>query len=146
MPRAYRRPPFSEAQAAAVNRRRRACVSSPESGGCRYARGITMKKNHILALSVAIALASAAAHAQTAAAAPAAKARIQLDANKDGVIDRAEAAKAPKLAEKFDQLDRNKDGKLDAGERPDRRMRHRGAGRDVARGGMMRADTDKDGR
>lgn len=105
-----------------------------------------MKRNHILALSVAIALASVAAHAQTAAPAPAAKVRIQLDANKDGVIDRAEAAKAPKLAQKFDQLDRNKDGKLDAGERPDRAMRHRGAGRDGARGGMMRADTDKDGR
>ena len=54
----------------------------------------------VLAMSAAVALASAAAYAQTTTpAANAAKPRMQLDANKDGVIDRAEAAKAPKLAE-----------------------------------------------
>ncbi len=111
-----------------------------------------MKKAQLLALSVAVTLASAAAYAQTAPAAPeAGKQRIQLDANKDGVIDRAEAAKAPKLAEKFDQLDKNKDGKLGADERPQMRgMRHRGGhegGRMRDGGGrMMAADTDKDGR
>ena len=99
----------------------------------------------VLAMSVAIALASAAAYAQTAAPAPTGKARVQLDADKDGAIDRAEAAQAPKLAEKFDQLDKNKDGKLSADERLHRGMRHRGG----SRGGhsrMMAADTDKDGR
>ena len=105
----------------------------------------------VLAMSAAIALASAAAHAQTTTpAAHAAKPPMQLDANKDGVIDRAEAAKAPKLAGKFDQLDRNKDGKLDADERPQRRegMRHRRMGKDghAGHGRMMPADADKDGR
>ena len=53
----------------------------------------------VLAMSAAVALASAAAYAQTTTpAASTAKPRMQLDANKDGVIDRAEAAKAPKLA------------------------------------------------
>ena len=105
----------------------------------------------VLAMSVAIALASAAAYAQTSTpAASAVKPRMQLDANKDGVIDRAEAAKAPKLAEKFDQLDTNKDGKLSADERPRMRegMRHRLTGK-YGRAGhdrMMAADTDKDGR
>lgn len=109
-----------------------------------------MKKSQILAMSVAIALASAAAYAQTVAPAPdAGKPRLPLDANKDGVIDRAEAAKAPRLAGKFDQLDRNKDGKLSADERPHRGMHHRGAHRAGMRGGhgrMMAADADKDGR
>ena len=105
----------------------------------------------VLAMSAAVALASAAAYAQTTTpAANAAKPRMQLDANKDGVIDRAEAAKAPKLAGKFDQLDRNKDGKLDADERRQMRegMRHRRMGKDghAGRGRMMAADTDKDGR
>ena len=110
-----------------------------------------MKKSQLLAMSVAVALASAAAYAQTATiAADAGKPRLQLDANKDGVIDRAEAAKAPKLAEKFDQLDKNKDGKLSADERPQMRgMRHRGDAHGGKRGGhdrMRAADTDKDGR
>ena len=62
-----------------------------------------MKQMKLLAVAMAVALASAAAFAQTAGTAPTAgKPRIQLDANKDGAIDRAEAAKAPKLAEKFD--------------------------------------------
>lgn len=104
-----------------------------------------MKKLHVsgvLAVAVTIALASAAACAQTAAPA-AGKPRIPLDANKDGAIDRAEAAKAPMLAQKFDQLDKNRDGKLSADERRHMRgMRHRGGGR----GGMRAADTDHDGR
>ena len=105
-----------------------------------------MKKLHILAMAVAVALASAAAYAQTATPAPAAKPRMQLDANKDGAIDRAEAAKVPRLAEKFDQLDKDQDGKLSADERPRMRgMRHHGGTR-AGHSRMMAADTDKDGR
>ena len=106
-----------------------------------------MNKLQILAMAVAVALASAAACAQTAAPAATGKARVQLDANKDGAIDRAEAAKAPKLAGMFDQLDKNKDGKLSADERPHMRegMRHRRGARG-GHGRMMAADADKDGR
>jgi len=104
-----------------------------------------MKQTKLLAVAVAVALASAAAFAQTATQPTAGKPRIAIDANKDGVIDRAEAAKMPRLAEKFDQLDRNKDGRLSADERPRMDgMHHRGGKRGH---GMMRAaDTDKDGR
>lgn len=117
-------------------------------------KSIPSKSRHILAMAVAVALASAAAYAQTAAPAPAAKPRMQLDADKDGLIDRAEAAKAPKLASMFDRLDKDKDGKLSAEERAQMRgMRHRGDGHGGKRGGMrgshdrmLAADTDKDGR
>ena len=60
----------------------------------------------------------------------------ELDANKDGAIDRAEAAKAPRLLERFDQLDANKDGRISAEERP-QRGRHGG--------GHGRAKLDADG-
>ena len=106
-----------------------------------------MKQMKLLAVAVAVALASVAAFAQTATPAPSAgKPRMQLDANQDGAIDRAEAAKAPRLAEKFDQLDKDKDGRLSADERP--RMHGKGHRRGGAHGqGRMRAaDTDKDGR
>jgi Ca2+-binding EF-hand superfamily protein len=63
----------------------------------------------------------------------------ELDANKDGAIDRAEAAKAPKLLERFDQLDANKDGKISAEERP-QRGRHGGK-----HGRMAALDANKDG-
>ena len=108
-----------------------------------------MKKSHSLAVSVAIALASVAAHAQTAVpATEGSKPHMSLDANKDGVIDRAEAAKAPRLAGMFDQLDENKDGKLAAEERPHMRraMRHRGGMRRGGHERMMAVDADKDGR
>lgn len=105
-----------------------------------------MKHSKLLAVAVAVALASAAAYAQTATTTPSAgNTRIQLDANKDGVIDRAEAAKAPKLAGKFDQLDTNKDGKLSADERP-QHYGKRQRGDRGGHGGMRAADTDKDGR
>lgn len=70
---------------------------------------------------------------------------MKLDANSDGAIDRAEAAKHPRLAERFDQLDANKDGRLSADERPMRKMMrgkrgHRGMGM------KMQIDADKDGR
>jgi Ca2+-binding EF-hand superfamily protein len=36
-----------------------------------------------------------------------------VDRNRDGFVDRREAAAVPGLAERFDQMDRNHDGKLD---------------------------------
>ena len=71
-----------------------------------------MKTLHILALAIAAALASTFAVAQTATPATDVKAAQRIDANGDGVIDRAEAAKAPRLAAKFDQLDTDKDGRI----------------------------------
>jgi Ca2+-binding EF-hand superfamily protein len=69
--------------------------------------------------------------------------RPTLDANRDGVVDRAEAARAPRLAERFDSLDRNKDGRLTADERP----QHQGRGKRHDRhGGLERLDSDHDGR
>lgn len=41
---------------------------------------------------------------------------MQLDANKDGSIDKAEAARLPGLAAVFARADANGDGKLDKGE------------------------------
>lgn len=65
------------------------------------------------------------------------------DANRDGVIDRAEAAAHSRLAERFDRLDRNRDGRLSADERPQRRMH---AGKHGRHGDLARLDTDRDGR
>lgn len=87
------------------------------------------------------------ATATVVAAEPAAKPghgdRPTLDANGDGAIDRAEAAKLPQLADNFDALDKNHDGKLDAGERPARGHGHRGH---RGHGGIERLDGDGDGR
>ena len=106
-----------------------------------------MKQMKLLAVAVAVALASVAAFAQTATPAPSAgKPRMQLDANQDGVIDRAEAAKAPRLAEKFDQLDKDKDGRLSADERPQMHGKGHRRGGAHGQGRMRAADTDKDGR
>lgn len=91
----------------------------------------------LVPLSLAV---SAAAFAQSA---DAPRARASLDANRDGAIDRAEAAKAPRFAERFDRLDRNDDGRLTRDERGAHHvMRHRGG----RHGGIERLDTDKDGR
>ena len=67
----------------------------------------------------------------------------QFDINKDGVIDRSEAAQAPKFAEHFDKLDANKDGRITAEERPQRGMRGGKGGRGDR---MAQLDADKDGR
>lgn len=103
-----------------------------------------MKKLHILALAITAALASSFAIAQTATPAAGVKSAPRIDANGDGMIDRAEAAKVPRLAEKFDQLDTDKDGKLSASERPQRMHGRHDGGK---RGDRLQAlDTDKDGR
>ena len=110
-------------------------------------------KHRTLFTALAIALmAAAGASAAEPANAPQRGTKPTLDANGDGVIDRAEAAKFPRLAARFDQLDRNGDGRLDASERPrhGHGMRH---GRGGHRGGHFghfqdpaRLDTDNDGR
>jgi Ca2+-binding EF-hand superfamily protein len=40
----------------------------------------------------------------------------RLDKNKDGVIDKTEAASEPRLSANFDAADTNKDGKIDKNE------------------------------
>jgi Ca2+-binding EF-hand superfamily protein len=99
------------------------------------------KMNRMLPLAAALLLVPLAAPLLAQTSAPA---RPKLDANADGVIDRAEATKSPRLAEHFDALDTNHDGRLSAEERP----QHRGGQGMHARGGfgMERLDTDKDGR
>lgn len=101
-----------------------------------------MKQMKMLAIALAVALAPAAVIAQNAATGTG-KARVQVDANRDGFIDRAEAAKMPRLAARFDQMDKNKDGRLGADERPKAGMRHKRGGKGQW---MQRADLDKDGR
>lgn len=96
----------------------------------------------MLAIALAVALAPAAVIAQNAATA-AGKARVQVDSNRDGFIDRAEAANKPRLLARFDQMDTNKDGRLGADEHPKTRMRHKRGGH---RQWFQRADADKDGR
>lgn len=109
-----------------------------------------MKHKPLLVVAVLASLTAggaAFAAAQSDAAKDARPARAKLDANGDGVIDRAEAAKAPRLAEKFDSLDKNKDGKLSAEERPHREgMRGHGKRGDGRHDRIARLDTDKDGR
>lgn len=97
-----------------------------------------------------IAAALLAATASLAIAAPqaapdAARKHAKIDANGDGTIDRAEAAKSPRFAAKFDQLDKNKDGRLGADERPQGKGRH-GSRHHGMRGGVERLDKDGDGR
>lgn len=112
------------------------------------------------ALALAAVLVSAGACAQQASS-PSTSTdalRQRLDANGDGVIDKAEAANAPRLAKKFDQLDANHDGRLSADELPhgargDRGDHGDGGGSDGEdgngggmRGRLQQLDTDHDGR
>jgi len=108
-------------------------------------------KTLFTALALALATAATAMAAEPSATSQRAP-KATLDANSDGVIDRAEAAKFPRLAEKFDTLDKNGDGKLDASERPQwKHGRHGRRGDHGARGlgghgGIERLDKDGDGR
>lgn len=93
-----------------------------------------MKQHRLLAMAIVVALASTVAFAQTAP-----KPCTAIDANQDGVIDRAEAAAYPRLAASFAELDANKDGYLD---RNDRQLKMQ-----QQRAGAMfdRMDANKDG-
>ncbi len=106
-----------------------------------------MKHKPLLVAAVLASLTAggaAFAAVQSDATKDAPRTHAKLDANGDGVIDRAEAAKAPRLAQKFDELDKNKDGKLDASERPQREgMRH---GRHGMQDRIAKLDANKDGR
>ena len=107
-----------------------------------------MTRKTLLTLAVLTAISAGTAFAATPAAPTAPpEARVKLDANHDGFIDRAEAAKHPRLAEKFNELDKNQDGKLDKAEMPrrgDRGPGKRGDGGPQAR--MDKLDTNQDGR
>ena len=92
-----------------------------------------MKNMHVLALAAALACGHASAQDATPMGPP------KFDANGDGAITKAEAAKFPRLAERFDQLDKNKDGKLTGDEQPRRGMGQRGQR-------IAALDTNKDGR
>lgn len=101
-----------------------------------------MKTNKTLIAAIALSLFATTAMAQAGHSQ-----RPALDANGDGVIDRAEAAKHPRLVAMFDRLDRNGDGRLDADERPQWKGRHhRGPRHGMRHAGPERLDTDGDGR
>lgn len=71
------------------------------------------RKNNLLVMAVLLALSAAGvAVAADVAKGDAKPAPPKIDANGDGFVDKAEAAKFPWLAEHFDELDTNKDGKL----------------------------------
>lgn len=95
----------------------------------------------LIGAAFGLALAGLAA-AQPASTANHAGGHARLDSNRDGAIDRAEAAAHPRLAQAFDRLDANRNGRLEAGERP---QRCHGGGH----GGnhhAVKLDTDRDGR
>lgn len=105
-----------------------------------------MNKTSSLIAAAVLAFTTGAAMAQPATSATdAPRPHGTLDANGDGVIDRAEAAAHPRLAKHFDALDANKDGRL---ERTEMRRHWRGhRGRHGAGGHpFVQLDTDKDGR
>lgn len=99
--------------------------------------------NRIAVLTVA--LVAAATSAVAVAQQPTSSARphhASIDANHDGVIDRAEAAANPRVAARFDQLDKNHDGRLGADERP----HWGGHGGHHGGDGIARLDANGDGR
>lgn len=71
---------------------------------------------------------------------------MKLDANGDGAIDKAEAARHPRLAERFATLDKDGDGRLTAAERPQWKARGGRGHKRGMHGGIERMDTDNDGR
>ena len=96
-----------------------------------------MKQSNVLFIAVASILAAGVAIAAPTTPVKGAAPHAKLDANGDGVIDRAEAAARPGLAQRFDQLDANHDGRIDGTERPKHHMR--------GGHGFARLDTNKDG-
>lgn len=107
-----------------------------------------MNRKTLIAAALLAAIAGGAAVAAPQAdTATRTHARMDLDTNKDGAIDRAEAAKLPRFAAKFEQLDKNGDGRLGADERPQwHGKRGHGGKRHGMHGGMERLDKDGDGR
>lgn len=105
-----------------------------------------MNRLQWLTVALVATSASTAALAQQGVNTPAKPQRMNIDANNDGVIDRAEAALHQRLADRFTQLDKNNDGRLTADERPRRMGKHGRRGMGGHHGGMIRADANKDGR
>ncbi|WP_228076570.1 EF-hand domain-containing protein [Novilysobacter ciconiae] len=92
----------------------------------------------MLVAGAALAAPQATATGKTGNESPRHDRWLTLDTNKDGVIDRSEAASHPRLAEHFDRLDRNSDGKLERSElqRKHGQRGRRGAGGGHRSGGM----------
>lgn len=100
-----------------------------------------MNRTALLTLALAAAATSTVAVAQQSPSSSRTH-HARMDANQDGVIDRAEAATNPGFAARFDELDKNHDGRLGADERPD----WGGHGDHHGRGGLARLDANGDGR
>ena len=99
--------------------------------------------NRIALLTFALAAAATSAVAVAQQPIPSARTHhASMDANHDGVIDRAEAATNPRFAARFDQLDKNHDGRLAADERP----QWGGHGGHHGSDGIARMDANGDGR
>jgi Ca2+-binding EF-hand superfamily protein len=102
-----------------------------------------MKRFTITTLGLAAVFASAFAVAQTTD-----RGMARLDANKDGAVDKTEAAAHPRLAQNFDAIDANKDGKLSSDELRAAREQHKGPDMEGKGGkgeGFAKADVNKDG-
>lgn len=99
--------------------------------------------NRIALLTFALTAAATSAVAVAQQPVPSARTHhASMDANRDGVIDRAEVATNPRFAARFDKLDKNHDGRLSADERP----HWGGHGGHHASGGIARMDANGDGR
>ena len=66
-----------------------------------------------LALALLAASVASAGPVRTAPGAPTNGRFTELDRNRDGAVDRSEAAATPRLAERFERIDRNGDQRLD---------------------------------
>jgi len=141
--------PLDECGRMAVNHLRAGALTVPVARTRHSPQENHMTRKTLLTLTVLTALSAGTAFAATQSDTAAAKpTRASLDANSDGSIDRAEAAKSPRLLERFDAIDTNKDGKLSKEEMP-RRGDHagkRGPRDGGPREAMAKLDADKDGR
>lgn len=77
-----------------------------------------------LASTLAVAQTKPQAQPQTATQ-PTQQKHMKLDTNGDGRISKEEAAKSPKFAERFEQMDANKDGFVDKADREARMAQRR---------------------